>query len=243
MRHPRLAPPGILLARPPRWTEPPIPHRYFVRWLGRVLSANRARFLLVRTEDRSASATLVADFLDRRTGPACVVADPATTPPAYRLALGSPVRWNVLLSSDVPGTVDDIARSMGAANTLVLDQDNDRVVRSLWLPPSVLAGYAQLPASPEAVLVVDDWSEIESIYLEVPPNQLVWKPDRDELDRLFVDAFRVLSGSHLVLVTTRSSSILEEAADAILDVRRDSIHEAIEAEIARDWTTAPDERR
>jgi hypothetical protein len=230
------------MAQPSLGAEPSIPDRYFVLWVLRLLASHRSRFLLIRSGDRIASASFVREFLDSRQGPACVVADPTGTLQPYLLPLASTLGWSVLLSSDVPGTVEDTARSMGAANTLVLDHDNDRMMRSLWLPPSLLAGYASLPASPESVLVVDDWSEIESVYLEVPANELVWRPDREELDRLFVDAFRVLSGSHLVLVTTRSSSILEEAADAILDVRRDSVHGGGEAQIARDFTDYPPER-
>jgi hypothetical protein len=243
MRHLRLAYAGDRLAPPPRRTEPSIPVRFFVRWVSRILSANRPRLLLIRSGDRLASAILIREFLDRRTGPACVVADPTGMPEPYFLPITSVLGWRVVLSSEVPGDVDEVARSMGAANTLVLDHDNDQLVRALWLPPSVLAGYASLPVSSDAVLVVDDWSEIESAYLAVPPRELVWRPDRLELDRLLVDAFRVLSGSHLVLVTTRSSPVLEEAADAILDVRRDTLDGEVEARIARDCVDPTPDRR
>jgi hypothetical protein len=223
------------MAPVPRPSEPPIPRRYFLLWLLRVLAPGRPRFLLVRSTDRGATAALLAEFLDLRRGVACVVADPGEVPPAYQLALASTRTWSVLRSIDVPGTVDETARSMAAANTLVLDSDTERVVRSLWLPPSVLAGYSSLPATPDSVLVVDDWAALESEYLAVPASELVRALDRDELDRLFVDAFRVLAGSHLVLATTWSSRILEDAADAVLDVHRgDAFQGGVEAWIAKD---------
>jgi hypothetical protein len=222
----------------PDTSEPPIPHRYFLPWLDRILGLSSPRFLLIRTEDRRASAVLVAEFLDRRHGPGCVVVDADLPPPPYRLPVASTRAWRVVRSSDIPGSVDVTARSMGAAKALLLDRDNERIVRSLWLPPSVLAGYSSLPPSPEAVLVVDDWAALEADYLAVPPNELLWRPDSQELDRLFVDAFRVFSGSHLVLVTTRDSEILAGAADAILEVRPTNlVPGGVAARIVRDCLT------
>jgi hypothetical protein len=92
------------------------------------------------------------------------------------------------------------------------------MLRAMWLPPSVLEGYAQLPPGSDAVLVVDDWHSLAEEYLGGIPASRLWEPDARDLDPVLVEMFRTLSEVHFVVVTTESSPTLEAAADAIVDV-------------------------
>lgn len=186
----------------------------------RLLGSDRARMLVVRTTDRAASAGLIARVLDRRGREAQVVLYPSDSPPGpYIQSVSSTRSWTVLHASDFPGSAESSARSLAAARTVLLDRTSELMVRALWLPPSVLEGYARLGPAPSAVLVLDDWHALVRDYLAPGSSSPVESPDERELDRLLVDAFRSLSAAHLIVVTTQGSTILENAADAIFDVR------------------------
>jgi hypothetical protein len=212
-----------------------------VERLLRHLGPDRRRFLLVRSRDRRASAALVQELLDRRAGTARVVLHPPDVDaPLYPLARSSPGFWKVLYAADVPGSVDLTARSMAAAHALITGGPNDLVVRMLWLPPSVLEGFAQLPATAESVLVIDDWHALVMDYLRGGAPDLAGAPGAEELDRLLCDAYEALSEAHLVVVTTGRAIELENVADTILDVRRVLAEEQnVEVRIVRDYLEMP----
>jgi hypothetical protein len=160
--------------------------------------------------------------------------------PRYRSTSSIPGAGAVLLASDVPGSVDLTARAMNAAGYVMADGPNDLIVKMLWLPPSVLEGYAQLPATPESVLVIDDWHTLVRDYLGDGFPLAANVPAAEELDRLLADAFEALSEAHLIVVTTGRARELENVADAIVDVRRlDRPDAGIEVRIVSDSLEAP----
>jgi hypothetical protein len=207
-----------------------------LRRLDRLVGPDHARFVLVRTRNHEASTALISELLDRRAGIARVVLYPSgRTPTFYRSTIGSARPWTIVYAADVPGSIDLTARSMSAAHTVVTFGTDDMVVRALWLPPSVLEGYAGLPATPDAVLVVDDWYALVTDYLGESSAGSGRTPSSDELDRLLCDAFLALSEAHLIVVTSGPTSILERAADAVVDVRRaDGDANAVEVRFVRD---------
>jgi len=207
-----------------------------MRRLLRSLAGDKSRFILVRSHDGAASATLIADLLDRHDRAARVVRFPSVPmPAAYRSPVSSTRPWTVLLASEVPGSIDITARSMCAATTVLRCAPDDAILRSLWLPPSVLEGYSQLPPSPGAVLVLDDWHALVADYLGGASAHAVWAPAAHDLDPLLVESFQSLSHAHLIVVTTRSSPTLDYGADVVVDVRpRDAEHRVIEVRVARD---------
>jgi len=207
----------------------------------RLLRPDHRRFILVRSRDRLASATLVEQILHRRAGAFRVVLHLGRSDlPLYRATARTPGEGAVLLDSDIPGSVDLTARAMSAAGSVMSDGPNDLVVKMLWLPPSVLEGYAQLPATPESVLIVDDWHALVMDYLGEGVARAMGAPAAEELDRLLADAFEALSEAHLIVVTSGRTLELENVADAIVDVRRlDRPVPSIEVRIARDVLEAP----
>ena len=214
-----------------------------MRRMLRLLRPDVSRLVLVRSRDRIASAALVEEVLRRRSGVARVVLHfRGPELPLYRSLAVGPGTASVLRASDVPGSVDLTARALSAAGTVMTAGPNDLVVRMLWLPPSVLEGYARLPATPESLLVVDDWHTLVMDYLGDGVPRSMNAPASEELDRLLADAFEALSEAHLVVVATGRTLELESVADAILDVRRlDRTESAVEIRIVRDTVETPPE--
>lgn len=212
-----------------------------LRRLLRLLGPGRARFVLVRTLDGHASAALIAELLNRRGGDGRVVLHPSDHPPApYLASISSAGSWRIVLANDVPGSIDQTARSMATSDAVVVTGSKDAMLRAMWLPPSVLEGYAQLPPGTDAVLVVDDWHSLVEEYLGGIPVGHVWDPDGRELDPLLAEMFRALSEVHFVVVTTKSSTTLESVADAIVEVGpRGGEDNAFEVRLVRDSLELP----
>lgn len=190
-----------------------------LRRLLQLLRPGRPRFLLVRSLDEPASAALIAALLNRRGGEGRVVLHPSDHPPApYLTAISSPSMWRIIPANHVPGSIDEAARALCTSETVVVIGPKDAMMKALWLPPSVLEAYAQLPHGSEGVLVVDDWHSLTEEYLGGVPVTNFWEPDSRDLDPVLVSMFEALSDVHFIVVTTQSSPTLELAADAILDV-------------------------
>lgn len=211
------------------------------RRLERLLGPGQARFVLIESDYHPASTAVIVELMDRRGGAGRVVLHhpvPFRSPPG-RVPRSSPP-WKVVTASEVPGSVVATARSMCAANTLVAVGPNDVMLRALWLPPSLLEAYAELPPSTEAVLVVDDWYSLVEEYLGGTPSGNSLRPEARDLDPLLVEVFRELSDVHFLVGTSRSSPSLEAAADAILDVHAvGNDHGALEVRIFRDCLEPP----
>jgi hypothetical protein len=189
--------------------------------LGRLLEPDRPRLIVVRTRDRVASAALVDEVLDRHRGEGVVVVHPPeAAEKLYHPRFEATRTWSILTTTNALGSIEVAARSMGVASTVLLEGTNDLFVRRLWLPQRILEGYASLPPTPDAVLVVDDWRALVTDYLSTGGQRTAGVPDAEELDRLLADAFHALSESHLVVVTSGASGALEELASAVLQVRR-----------------------
>jgi hypothetical protein len=212
-----------------------------MRRLLRLLEPDQSRFILVRTRDRVASGALIEEVLGRRAGLSRVVLhcrDPALS--LYRFAAHKPGARVIRVDSDDSGSIDLTARALNAAGSVVTDSPGDLIVRMLWLPPSVLEGYAQLPASPESVLVIDDWHTLVKDYLVDGLPRAMNNPAAEELDRLLADAFEALSEAHLIVVTSGRAQELENVADAIIDVGRSDRRKAeVEIRIDRDVLEPP----
>jgi hypothetical protein len=220
------------MSRASESTDPAVPPDGLTRRLLHLVSEERARFLLVRSRHRGASAALIADLLDHHDGEARVVLHPSrslATP--YRSPLSSTRSWKVIIAADVPGSIDDTALSMSVAGTMVANAPDEVVMRALWLPPGLLEGYAQLPSSPRAILVVDDWHALVVDYLAGASSRTAWRPAASDLDPLLVEAFRALSVAHLIVVTTRSSPTLERGADVIVSLRLKDSGRTVEARL------------
>jgi hypothetical protein len=206
--------------------------------LEHILAPLYARLVLVRTADTAASAALVAEILDRRSGPARVVLHPSEPVPGpYQIPSGSTRTWTVRPAEEEPGSVEATARSMRLADTLVRDARDDLQVRTLWLPPSILSAACHLPLSADAVLVVDDWHRLVEDYLGTTGPVAGTLPLPADLDLLLVEAFRAFGEAHLLVVTSAPSPTLEDGADAVIDVRRVPGEPALlEVRILRDPT-------
>jgi hypothetical protein len=165
------------------------------------------------------SAGLIGELLDRHDGPACAVIHPSTgLPRPYQAPPASVSRWSVLRALDPPGSLDSAARSIQAANTVLLDGPTDPLVRTLWLPQSILEGYARLPLSAEGILVVDDWHALVTDYIAGSEGASPARPDVEEFDELLVESFHALAEVHLLVVTPRRAPALEDAADVVLNL-------------------------
>jgi hypothetical protein len=212
-----------------------------MRRMLQLLQPDRGRFILVRSRDRAASAAFVEEVLVRHVGLSRIVLHSRRSDPAlYRTSTLVPGGGGVVLASDVPGSVDLTARALNAANSVMTDGPNDLIVRMLWLPPSVLEGYSQLPATPESVLVIDDWHTLVMDYLGEGIPRALNAPVAEELDRLLADAFEALSEAHLIVVTSGRALELESAADAIFEVRLlDHPNASVEIRIERDTLELP----
>jgi len=104
----------------------------------------------------------------------------------------------------------------------------------------VLEGYSQLTATPDSVLVVDDWHSLVLDYLGDELPRATNTPAAEELDRLLADAFDALSEVHLIVVTSGRALELESVADAVIDVRRlDRPDAGVEIRVARNRLDPP----
>jgi len=215
-----------------------------LRRLLQLLAPGRARFVLARSSNEPASAALIAELLDRRGGDGRVVLHPSDHPPAaYLSAMSRSGSWRVLPAKEVPGSIDSTARSLCVADAVVLAGTQDAMMRAIWLPPSVLEGFAQLPPQSDGVLVVDDWHSLVEEYLGGIPVSSVWDRDGGDLDPVLVEMFRVLSDVHFVVVTTSSSPTLESAADAIVEIGpRSEEGNTFEVRLVRDSLEIPPSR-
>ena len=83
--------------------------------------------------------------------------------------------------------------------------------------------------------MIDDWYALVGDSLGGSRAGRWGTPDSDELDRVLSDAFLALSESHLIVVTSGRSSVLQVAADAVVDVRkRRADPRAVEVRFVRD---------
>jgi hypothetical protein len=220
------------------------PPEDLLRRLLQLLAPGRARFVLARSSNEEACAALIVELLNRRGGDGRVVLHPSDHPPAaYLSAVARAGSWRVLPAKDVPGSIDRTARSLCMADAIVLAGSQDAMMRAMWLPPSVLEGFAQLPPRSDGILVVDDWHSLVEEYLRGIPASSIWEPDGRDLDPVLVEMFHALSEVHFVVVTTRSSSTLESAADAIVEIGPKSGEgDTFEVRLVRDSLEIPPSR-
>lgn len=215
-----------------------------LRRLLNLLAPGRARLILVRSSDESASAALIVELLNRRGDDGRVVLHPSDHPPTpYLTSIAHSGSWRVIPAKDFPGSIDRTVRSLCMADAVVLTGPQDAMMRALWLPPSVLEGFAQLPSRSDGVLVVDDWHSLVKEYLGRIPISDFWEPNARDLDPVLVEMFRALSEVHFVVVTTGYSPALETAADAVVDIgARAAEGSAFEVRLVRDPLEIPPSR-
>jgi hypothetical protein len=139
-------------------------------------------------------------------------------PIPYQRAISRSGSWRVIPAHNFPGSIDQTARSMCTTEAVVVAGPKDAMLGAMWLPPSVLEGFAQLPPDSDGVLVVDNWYSLVEEYLGGIPASSIWDQDGRDLDPVLVDMFRSRSEVHFVVVTTKSSPTLESVADAIVEI-------------------------
>jgi len=232
------------MASAPDPQERPLPADDLFERLLRLLSPGRARFVLVRSDDGPASAAVISELLNRHGGDGRVVLHPSDHPPIpYQLEISRYGSWRVIPAHNFPGSIDQTARSMCATEAVVVAGPKDAMLRAMWLPPSVLEGFAQLPRDSDGVLVVDNWYSLVEEYLGGIPGRSLWDPDGRDLDPVLVDMFRSLSEVHFVVVTTKSSPTLESNADAIVEISPRRVDgSSFEAQLRRDTLEIPPDR-
>lgn len=187
--------------------------------LRRLIGQGSSRLAVMRSEVSELTARWVVEALGPTDRPVCVVlprSDPVRS--FYLRTARERAQWNIVAPEETLSSISVMARSLGSLSSFVLDDDRESRLRWLWLPPSVLEGYACLPFGKGGVLVLHDWDQLVGQYLDGGPQGKPGVPGPEDLDRLLTEALEVLSDICMVVATPRPSVTLLETADLVVNV-------------------------
>jgi hypothetical protein len=191
----------------------------FFRRFSNLLGPGPARLVLVRFFDATAAAAVISEALRRRGASSRLVLHPPDSAPApYRTPIGPSGAFRIVPGLGHPGSIQLASLLSRHCGGLVVASPRDPMLRALWLPPGILEGFSELPPSSDGVLVLEDWHALVDGYLGATEDPSSRELDERELDEVLVEMFRALCDMHLVVATTKNSSTLESAADAIVMV-------------------------
>jgi KaiC/GvpD/RAD55 family RecA-like ATPase len=118
---------------------------------------------------------------------------------------------------EIEQSLPEVARVFEGIGRVVVDAQNEPIVRGLWLPSPVKKAVERLVTGEPALVVIDSWDALIERYLGSRMGAPAPTPDRAELERMVLDLL-VRGSVSLVLVLERAEpTVLDYLVNAVLE--------------------------